>query len=444
MKMGMNKNIRRREFLRTMSVVGGSFGLPAWLCANPETSKRPNVIVLISDDHSADCLGVLGHPQVKTPNLDKLAKQGMIFHNAYVFGSNQPSVCAPARTQIHSGKNLYHWRQKQPASGDPDNYCFGRAMRKAGYITFRSGKGVNVPSPLCAEFHRNIEKSGMKIETHVDNGIAFIREHAGKQLFFFYMAPRIPHSPYPTREKFRRMYRPEDIELPPTYMPRHPFFGPDGIDDSKEGWPGEKTRQTLAKYYASISHMDDQFGRLFATLKETGQYNNTIILFAGDNGYSIGDHGLGAKQDLYEFGGMHVPFLIAGPGIPQGRTKAFAYLMDIFPTICELTGTQIPSSLDGKSLVPVIRGEKSRVRDYLFTAYKDSQRALRDTRWKIIHYPQIRKTQLFDLRDDPYEMNDLGEYPQHAERVDQKLRFLRKVQKEVGDTLPLKAGRSLE
>ena len=118
-------------------------------------------------------------------------------------------------------------------------------------------------------------------------------------------------------------------------------------------------------------------------MKQAGQYTNTIFIVAGDNGLSLGEHGLLGKQNLYEFGGMHVPLIFAGPGISPGETQALAYLMDLYPTLCDLAGIPVPAGLDAMSLAPVIAGRQPKVRDCLFTAYKSCQRSIRDAQLEV-------------------------------------------------------------
>ena len=166
-------------------------------------------------------------------------------------------------------------------------------------------------------------------------------------------------------------------------------------------------------------------------------WDNTIIIFTGDNGLSLGEHGLFGKQNLYEFGGMHVPCVIAGPGIPKGRSDALIYLMDLFPTFCEFAGARIPAGVEGKSIVPILAGRETRVRDFLYTAYRDCQRAVRDDRWKLIRYPLVNKTQLFDLRADPHEMSNLADNPEHAAKVAEMTARLQQEMSHYADPGPL-------
>src|SRR6185503_11022683 len=179
-------------------------------------------------------------------------------------------------------------------------------------------------------------------------------------------------------------------------------------------------------------------GRIFAQLKAAGEWDNTIIIFTGDNGLSLGEHGLFGKQNLYEFGGMHVPCVIAGPGIPKGRSDALIYLMDLFPTFCDFAGAQIPEGVEGKSIAPILHDKKGKVRDALYTAYRNCQRSVRDDRWKLIRYPLVDRTQLFDLKSDPHELNNLAGKPDHATKVAAMTILLQREMERYADNAPLK------
>ena len=134
---------------------------------------------------------------------------------------------------------------------------------------------------------------------------------------------------------------------------------------------------------------------------------------------------------------MEVPLIFAGPGVSKGTSDALAYLYDVYPTMCELAGIPVPDGLDAKSLVPVIQGQQPKVRDVLFSAYRDCQRSIRDGRWKLARYPLIDKTQLFDLQADPHEMNDLSANPEYAGKIKELTALLETTRKELGDTAPL-------
>lgn len=180
-------------------------------------------------------------------------------------------------------------------------------------------------------------------------------------------------------------------------------------------WPRTENdvRKEIAAYYAVIDDMDAQIGRILTTLKASGRYDNTVILFTSDHGLALGSHGLMGKQNMYEHT-IGVPFIIAGPGIPSNRrTEAKIYLRDMFPTTCELAGIPIPKSVEAKSLVPILQGTESEIYPAIFGYYKDDQRMIRTSRWKLIQYPLIGKRQLFDLENDPDERADLSTVPKH-------------------------------
>ena len=196
--------------------------------------------------------------------------------------------------------------------------------------------------------------------------------------------------------------------------------------------------EPLSPVGAVISGLDFHIGRLLAAVKELHLDSNTIIIYSADHGLALGSHGLMEKQSLYD-DAMKPPLIFCGPGISIGRSDALVYLLDIFPTVCELAGARIPAGLDGKSFAGILQGRRGGTRDSLFLAYRDVQRAIRDERWKLIHYPQINRTQLFDLRADPGEMQNLASDPRQSARLDQLTARLREWQKNLGDTLSLTA-----
>src|SRR5262249_47977061 len=148
-----------------------------------------------------------------------------------------------------------------------------------------------------------------------------------------------------------------------------------------------------------------------------------IIVYSSDQGLAVGGrHGLMGKQNLYEH--FKSPLIVAGAGIPRGKSAALVYLHDLFPTLCDLAGVATPSVVEGQSLLPVMRGEKPRVREWLFAAYRDCQRMVRDERWKLLWYPKIDRYQLFDLANDPWEIDDLsGKQEQAGKLADLKKRL---------------------
>jgi arylsulfatase A-like enzyme len=218
--------------------------------------------------------------------------------------------------------------------------------------------------------------------------------------------------------RYLDLYRPEDLPLPPNFLGGHAFDNGElhVRDELLAGFPRtpEEVRRHLAEYYAMISHLDDQIGRLLNLVEARGLLANTILVLAGDNGLALGQHGLFGKQSCYEHS-VRVPLVLAGPGLPRdSRTAACAYLFDIFPTLCELTGLPLPDSVQGRSLVPNLRDPAAPGRDFLYLAYTDKHRAVKDQRYKLIEYVvggRHTMTQLFDLAADPWETRNLAAEP---------------------------------
>lgn len=424
-------------------------------------TSRPNVLFLLSDDHRADGIAALGNPHLKTPALDRLVARGMSFHHAYTMGAMEGAVCLPSRSMIQTGRSLFRLpplnlrkSYEEFAVGMKDKTegrdwaLLPRVMCAAGYETFHMGKRGNECLPAMENYETNIMRDDPtpaervnSSEAYGDGVIKFLRQRKAERPFFIYLAPPVPHDPRVAPKEFMEMYDPAKLPLPPAFLPVHPFDNGEMTvrDEQLAPWPRspEVIRRHLANYYACITCLDYHFGRIVDYLRERGQLDNTIIIFAGDNGLSLGDHGLMGKQNLYEFGGMHVPLVVAGPGIRSGRSDAFVYLHDLFPTICELSGAGVPAAVDGKSLAPLLAGQAAWSRDIMFNAYKNVQRSLRDDRWKLIRYPQINQSQLFDLQNDPHELNNLADQPAHAARVAELMARLAATQKELGDACAL-------
>lgn len=428
-------------------------------------AQRPNVLFLFSDDHRPDTIHALGNPHIRTPNLDRLVREGTAFTRAYCMGGRQGAVCVPSRAMLMTGRTLFRIRENlQGQATWPE--VFGRA----GYRTFATGKWHNQAPGLLRSFQegkavfmggmgdpynlplQDISPDGKLVNkrnsgTHscqlfADAAVEFIRSHKKEDRpFLCYTSFNLPHDPRVAPREYHAQYDPARLPLPANYLPKHPFNNGEMLirDEKLAHWPRtqDEVRKHLADYYAAITFTDAQVGRILDALKETGQYENTLIVFAGDHGLAIGSHGLMGKQNLYEHS-MGAPLLMAGPGIPKGkRTDAFAYLLDSFPTLGELAGVTAPEGSEGHSLVPVLNGKKKAVRDSVFTAYRGIQRAVRDDRWKLIVYPHINKTQLFDLKNDPAEMKDLAADPAHEKQVRRMTARLKDWQQQLDDQQPL-------
>ncbi len=415
--------IRRVASARWFGVAVSAF---MFLSGSAASARPPNILHIHADDHRADALRALGNLEMDTPNLDQLVARGLSFRRCYTMGAMTPAVCLPSRTMMLTGRSLF--RIGPPSKNIPGTTPLPTVLKGAGYDTWRMGKYGNEYFAAAQAFDFNINDNGQgegEAENRAfasrrlaDRAIDYLKQRDRTKPFYMYLAPPVPHDPARAEAQFHQRYDAARLKLPPAYQPLHPWDNGATMvrDELLAPWPRppEIIRQQLADYYAAVTGLDHHVGRIIAALRESGEYDRTIIVFSGDNGMSLGDHGLLGKQNLYEFGGMHVPLVIAGPGIPHGKSDALVYLFDLFVTFCEFAGAPAPAETEGESLRPYFTDPRARGRTALFTAYLESQRAVRDERWKLIRYPQIDRTQLFDLATDPHELNNLVDQPSHA------------------------------
>ena len=424
----------------------------------------PNLLLIFTDDQRFDTIGALGCLPIQTPNLDRLVHRGTTFTHAHVMGGSAAAICMPSRAMLHTGRTLYHL-DGSGQSIPGEHVMLGEHLRANGYHTWGCGKwhngkaafnrsfadgdeiffgGMtdhwNVPAhhydptgaydttlPRCPDPMRGNEVTERNAdhihggrhssEILADAGVRFLEEAPADQPWFMYVSTLAPHDPRTMPDAFRRMYDPRHIELPPNFLPSHPFDnGELGVRDERlAGFPrtDSEVRRHIAEYYAMISHMDHHIGRLLDALDRSGQAEDTLIVFAGDNGLAVGQHGLLGKQSLYEHS-VRVPLVMAGPGVPgDTRVETLCYLNDIYPTVCELVGMDAPPSVEGRSLVPCLNDASAATRDCLHLAYRHLMRGVTDGDHKLIEYviDGRRRTQLFDLKHDPWEMDDRSKDP---------------------------------
>ncbi len=418
---------------------------------------RPNVLFLFADDQRFDTIHALNNEDIVTPTLDALAEWGTAFTHAHIMGATLGAVCVCSRASLITGRGIFR-AGELPLRGDADLLeglaTWPQTMRQAGYATFGTGKWHNVIDAYARGFSHggNIFFGGMsnhlKVPTHdfspdgeypkdasyigpkfsselfSDAAVEFLHSYDGDDPFFMYTSYTAPHDPRMAPKEFADRYPPGDIPVPENFMPEHPFDnGEMRIRDEKLApWPRtpEIVQQHIAAYYAMITHLDAQMARVLSALEESGHADDTIIVFAGDNGLAVGQHGLMGKQNMYEHS-VRVPLIIGGPGIPGGqRCDALCYLHDIFPTVCELAGVPTPESVDSESLVSLMTGDEDSLRPSVYSAYKGIHRMVRDDRHKLIEYSVDgkRTTQLFDVSDDPWELDNLADDPEYAGDVE--------------------------
>ncbi len=447
----------------------------------------PNIVFLFTDDQRFDTIGALDNSEIATPNMDWLVRHGTTFTHAHIPGGTSGAVCMPSRAMLHTGRTLFHITDagEQIAA---EHATLGETFRQRGYRTFGVGKWHNGPAAFHRSFtdgadiffggmadHWNVpvhhfDPSGRYDATclyveniwqsnttkarscdHIhagrhstdiiaDAAVRFIDDAALDAPFLAYTAFLAPHDPRTMPRRFLDMYAPDALSLPGNFLGGHPFDNGELHirDEMLAGFPRTpaEVRRHLAEYYAMISHLDDRIGDIIDAVRRRGMLDRTLFVLAGDNGLALGQHGLFGKQSLYDHS-VRVPLVFTGPGIPPDvRTDALVYLLDIFPTLCALTDTPVPSSVEGMSLAPTITNTAP-ARKQLYLAYTDKHRGVRTAQHKLIEYVVAGRhamTQLFDLRQDPWERCNLADDPAHAQTMRELRRELVCLRDEWDDT----------
>jgi arylsulfatase A-like enzyme len=446
--------------------------------ANGADNAHPNIVFLLADDLRPDVVHALGNNLIETPNLDRLARRGTVFTRAV---SPYP-LCVPSRAEILTGCSAFRNGVYPGVSNQLDErlLLWPQTLQRAGYRTCYVGKWHTSGRPSMRGYDEvrglfsggggettlTIDGQGQPVTGYrgwafqtddrqidrnqpvgltpdidrkfADAAIEFLRSRGdAPDPFFLHVNFTGPHDPLFCPPGMEGKYDPDKMPLPKSFLGEHPFDHGNlrGRDEMLWPWPRTEAtvREGLALYYAVVTHLDLQVGRIVAALEESGQSENTLIVFSSDHGLAIGSHGLRGKQNMYEHT-VNVPLVIAGPGIPQDRRcDAQVYLRELYPTTCELTGVPIPESVESRSFAPAVRGETADHHECVFAYFGDSQRMIRGDRWKLIVYPQLDRAQLFDLKHDPDELNDLSSDPQFT-HVRRELRGrLDSWRREVGD-----------
>lgn len=440
------------------------------------TTKRPNVLFIITDDHQADALGVAGHPDVQTPVLDALAKRGVRFSRATNMGSLMPAICSPARACQLTGMHPFRANtDPRPGGGNADYVTIPadlptvpQLLGEAGYETFLTGKWHNDKETLLRSFERAeavfmngmcdhtavpvtnrdalargdeaVIGTGFSTEIFCDAMVEFLGSRDASRPFFGWLSLTSPHDPRTPPVAYRDKYDAKKLALPPNYATEPKFDnGELQVRDEQlapKPFQESEIREHLAEYYGMISHQDDQLGRVLAALKAAGEAENTIVIYIGDHGLAMGQHGLLGKQNLYEHS-IRVPLIIAGPGVRRNAVAdGLVYSLDITATVLEYAGVAAPVGLTSRSLGPHLRDTSSRGRDQLFSLYKNCQRMVRDAKWKLIEYRVggASRIELFNLSEDPAEMMDLSARPENEDRIQTMRKSLRSWQETLGDS----------
>ncbi len=449
--------------------------------------KQPNIILIMTDQLRGDCLGYAGHPDVKTPYLDTLASTGVMFSRAY---SACPS-CIAARAALHTGMAQNHHGRVGYKDGVSWNYEHTMAgeLSKAGYYTQCVGKMHVHPLRNYLGFHNvelhdgylgaarssslpwqesqlvaddyfywlkqelgvtaDVTDTGIECNSFIsrpwmheekyhptnwvtERSIDFLRRRDPGKPFFLMASYLRPHPPFDAPQHYFNLY--SNKELHPPYIgtwETDEYLKRDGrLYDSKSGpIDPELMRQAQIGYYACITHLDHQIGRLILALKEYGVYDNSIILFTSDHGEELCDHHMFRKARPYE-GSCHIPLIItAGKNVLTDIASSsictdVAELRDIMPTLLDAAGAEIPDSVDGHSLLPLVREPEKSLRSWLHGEHsfdEFSNHWIVTEKEKYIWHSWTGTEQYFNLADDPHELTDLADDPSCQDRI-QELR----------------------
>lgn len=482
---------------------------PAVASAKPAENKkadnRPNVLLIAIDDMKP-WIGPYGDQIAKTPSMDRLASQGTTFSNAYC----QVALSGPTRSSLMTGLNPDHtgvwWLMGSFRKNNPDIVTMPQALKENGYETVGVGKVyhplrdkavkddplswslpyVKAPGATYALANGRVATECADVP---DNGYVdgIIAEEAVKTLhklkendkpFFLGVGFKKPHLPFCAPKKYWDMYERDKMPLAKFqdmasndveyayhnslevkgYSDIPPF---ESYIDTKH-LDEDTQRRLIHAYYACISYTDAQVGKVLDALEKEGLADNTIVILYGDHGYHLGDHGLWNKMTNFE-NATHVPLIVSAPGMKKGvKSESMVEFLDVFPTVCELTKTPQPQKLDGKSLVPVLKNPKAKIKDYAMSQYSRTTTenytissdtdlkgkakeleedihgyAIRDPRYRLVEWTKGFKTyqpfdeakvigyQLFDYQKDPEERHNVANDPAYASVVKKLKKQLR-------------------
>jgi N-acetylglucosamine-6-sulfatase len=451
--------------------------------ANSKQAARPNIVFILVDDLRWDELGIAGHPFIKTPHIDRIGKEGAMFRNAFM----TTPLCSPSRAGFLTGQYAH-------TNGITDNVdrsaashrlvTFPRLLHQSGYATAFIGKwhmgNDDSPRPGFDRWvsfkgqgtylNPDINEDGKAVKpagyiTDILSGYAveFIRRRRDKP-FMVYLAHKAIH-PEVTQnddgsvnltdserflpaERHKTLYAGKAIPHRPNYN-RAPADKPAlqrRIGNLPPLGPATGTRdESILGRQRSLMAIEDGVGEILKALKDTGQLDNTILVFTSDNGYFYGEHGLSVERRLAYEESIRMPLLVRYPKLikPGTAPTEFALNIDLAPTLLTLAGVPVPDAMQGRSLVPLLKGERTAWRNSFLIEYDSDKvfprvvqmgyKAARNQRWKYIHYLELDgMDELYDLKADPYELKNLIRQPGAATPLAEMKQELARLLKETG------------
>jgi N-acetylglucosamine-6-sulfatase len=426
------------------------------------SDSRPNIVFILVDDLRWDEIGCAGHPYIKTPNIDRIAREGAMFRNAFM----TTPLCSPSRASFLTGQYAHTHGITDNVDRSAASHMlahFPLLLQQSGYETAFIGKwhmgNDDTPRPgfdrwvsfkgQGAYFNPDINEDGKSVKpagyiTDLLNGYAveFIKRRRDKP-FLVYLAHKAIH-PEVTQnndgsvnladserfipaERHGNLYAGKTIPRRPNAM-RAPVGKPAlerRIGDLPLLGAGTGTRdEAILGRQRTLMAIEDGVGEIFKSLRETGQLDKTVIVFTSDNGYFYGEHGLSVERRLAYEEAIRMPLLVRYPRMikPGTARDEFALNIDLAPTLLSVAGASVPGNMQGRSLAPLLKGEKIKWRDsFLIEYYSDrvfpriarmGYKAVRNGRWKYIRYLELEgMDELYDLKTDPYEMKNLFNQP---------------------------------
>ena len=475
-----HRSMSRREFLRygAAGVAAASIGWPGGPLA--AAADRPNILFVLTDDQRWDAMSCMGHPFVKTPNMDRIAREGVMFDNAFV----TTSLCSPSRASFLTGAYAHAHGVVDNAGKefDPTFPTFPRILQAAGYETAFIGKwhmaGHANPrpgfdywlsfvgqgrygNPDLNENGRDFQAEGYMTDLLTDYAVNWLKRKRNKPfcLILSHKAVHGPFTPAPRHEDaFADASLPEPasfkdtFEGKPEWQRRAAIYGqrkahwlasegkpvPDSLPPAE--WDGRNTARL--DYYRALLAVDEGLGRVFETLEATGQMDSTFIVFAGDNGYFHGEHRRGDKRLMYEES-LRIPLLMRYPAAIKPRTHVSEMCLniDLAPTLLDLATVAAPETMQGRSVLPLLKGNRVKWRDsFLYEYFREDwmpgiplMLGVRTERWKYVCYPDIEDIEeLYDLQKDPHEMHNLAADAGHAPVLEDMRGRLRSLKRKTG------------